>query len=139
MATTAKWVFEKAIYLMDEQSESTGQTQTADTKEYEFRSVPIMNVLRHELYPISDNFIAGEDGKRSVSREIQSLSDEIDLDDVVAQGIMPYGLAAHLLLGENDTMANYFSQRYSEMYASALRSLPSQWEDIPLHYGGLNI
>ena len=139
MATTAKWVFDKAIYLMDEQSESTGQTQTADTKEYEFRSVPILNVLRHELYPISDNYKTRDDGKRSVSAEIQSLDDYIDLDDVVAQGIMPYGLAAHLLLGENDTMANYFSQRYSEMYASALRSLPSQWEDIPMHYGGLSI
>lgn len=139
MATTAKWVFDKAIYLMDEQSESTGQTQTADTKEYEFRSVPILNVLRHELYPISDTFKTRDDGKRSVSTEIQSLDDYIDLDDVVAQGIMPYGLAAHLLLGENDTMANYFSQRYSEMYASALRSLPSQWEDIPMHYGGLSI
>lgn len=139
MATQAKWVFDKAIYLMDEQSESTGQTQTADTKEYEYRSVPILNVLRHELYPISDNYKTRDDGKRSVSAEIQSLDDYIDLDDVVAQGIMPYGLAAHLLLGENDTMANYFSQRYSEMYASALRSLPSQWEDIPMHYGGLSI
>lgn len=139
MATTAKWVFDKAIYLMDEQSESTGQTQTADTKEYEFRSVPIMNVLRHELYPISDNFTTGEDGKRSVSKEIQSLDDFVDLDDVVAQGIMPYGLAAHLLLGENNTMANYFSQRYMEMYESARKSMPSQWENIPLYYGGLKV
>ena len=139
MATTAKWVFDKAIYLMDEQSESTGQTQTADTKEYEYRSVPILNILRHELYPISDNFQPGENGKRSVSREIQSLDDEIDLDDVVAQGIMPYGLAAHLLLGENNDMANYFSQRYAEMYAAARSSLPSQWEDIPMYYGGLSV
>lgn len=139
MATQAKWVFDKAIYLMDEQSESTGQTQTADTKEYEFRSVPILNVLRHELYPISDTYKTRDDGKRSVSAEIESLNDYIDLDDVVAQGIMPYGLAAHLLLGENDTMANYFSQRYMEMYSAAQKSLPSQWEDIPMHYGSLNI
>ena len=139
MATQAKWVFDKAIYLMDEQSESTGQTQTADTKEYEFRSVPIMNILRHELYPISDTFKTRDDGKRSVSMEIESLNDYIDLDDVVAQGIMPYGLAAHLLLGENDTMANYFSQRYMEMYSAAQKSLPSKWEDIPMHYGSLSI
>lgn len=139
MATQAKWVFDKAIYLMDEQSESTGQTQTADTKEYEFRSVPILNVLRHELYPISDTYKTRDDGKRSVSAEIESLNDYIDLDDVVAQGIMPYGLAAHLLLGENDTMANYFSKRYMEMYSAAQKSLPSQWEDIPMHYGSLSI
>ncbi len=138
MSTTAKWVFEKAIYLMDEQSESTGQTQTADTREYEFRSIPILNILRHELYPISDTYASREDGKRPVAPEIQSMSDEIGLDDAVAQGILPYGLAAHLLLGENDSMANYFSQRYSEMYVAAMRSLPSRFEEIPLAYGGLN-
>ena len=139
MSTTAKCVFDKAIYFMDEQNESTGQTQTSDTKEYEYRSVPILNILRHELYPISDTYAPRDDGKRPIVREIQSLEDVIDLDDAVAQGIMPYGLAAHLLLGENDAIANYFSQRYSEMYAAALRSLPSQWEDIPMHYGSLNI
>lgn len=139
MSTTAKWVFDKAIFLMDEQNESTGQTQTSDTKEYEFRSVPILNILRHELYPISDTYKQSADGKRPISTEIESLDDYIDLDDFVAQGIMPYGLAAHLLLGENDSVANYFSQRYSEMYAAAVRSLPSQFEDIPLHYGGLSV
>ena len=139
MSTTAKWVFDKAIFLMDEQNESTGQTQTADTREYEFRAIPILNILRHELYPISDTYPQSIDGKRPIVAEIQSMNDEIDLDDAVAQGILPYGLAAHLLLGENDAMANYFSQRYSEMYAAALRSLPSQFEDIPLHYGGLSV
>ena len=139
MSTTAKWVFDKAIFLMDEQNESTGLTQTADTKEYEFRTIPILNVLRHELYPISDNFQTGEDGKRAVCAELQSLEDPIDLDDVVAQGILPYGLAAHLLLGENDTMANFFAQRYQEMYAAAQKSMPSRWEDIPMHYGGLSV
>lgn len=139
MATTAQWVFDKAIYLMDEQSESTGQTKTADTKEYEFRSIPILNVLRHELYPISDNFRGSEDGKRTVSAEIQSMEDEIDLDDVVAQGIMPYGLAAHLLLGEDNTKANFFAQRYAEMYAAARQSLPAMWEEIPMAYGGLTV
>lgn len=139
MSTTAKWVFDRAIHLMDEQNESTGQTQTTDTKEYEYRTLSILNVLRHELYPISDTFPRSQDGKRPIVDEITSFDQEIGLDDAVAQGIMPYGLAAHLLLGENDSMANYFSQRYSEMYAASLRSLPSEFEEIPLAYGGLCI
>lgn len=139
MATTAQWVFDRAIHLMDEQNESTGKTQTTDTKEYEFRTLSILNVLRHELYPISDTYSNKGTGKRFVGQELLSLGDYIDLDDGVAQGIMPYGLAAHLLLGENDTMANYFSQRYAEMYSAMMRSLPSVWEDITPAYGGLSV
>ena len=51
MSTTAQWVFDKAIYLMDEQNESSGATVTSDTNEYKLRTVPILNVLRGELYP----------------------------------------------------------------------------------------
>lgn len=139
MSTTAQWVFDRAIHLMDEQNESTGATKTTDTKEYEFRTLSILNVLRHELYPISDTYAVAEAGKRPIVAEIMSFDQEIGLDDGVAQGIMPYGLAAHLLLGENDTLANYFSQRYTEMYNAMLKSLPSSWEDIPMAYGGLNV
>lgn len=139
MSTTAQWVFDRAIHLMDEQNESTGATKTTDTKEYEFRTLSILNVLRHELYPISDTFQRDGTGKRFTGQELLSLEDYIDLDDGVAQGILPYGLAAHLLLGENDVMANYFSQRYAEMCSAMMRSLPSVWEDIPTAYGGLNV
>ena len=139
MSTTAQWVFERAIHLMDEQNESTGKTQTTDTREYEFRTLSILNVLRNELYPLSDTYAVSEPGKRPVVAEITSMSQDIGLDDGVAQGVMPYGLAAHLLLGENDAMANYFSQRYAELYSVMLRSLPSAWEDIPTAYGGLTI
>lgn len=137
MSTTAQWVFDRAIHLMDEQNESTGKTQTTDTREYEFRTLSILNVLRHELYTISDTFTHG-DGRRPVLPEITSMDQDVGLDDAVAQGAMPYGLAAHLLLGENDTLANYFSQRYTELRYQLGATLPSAWEDIPPAYGGLN-
>ncbi|MGO5113610.1 hypothetical protein ACTQ33_01030 [Candidatus Avoscillospira sp. LCP25S3_F1] len=139
MATTAQWVFDRAIHLMDEQNESTGSTKTSDTKEYEFRTLSILNVLRHELYPISDTYAVVEPGKRPIVDELLSFDQEIGLDDGVAQGIMPYGLAAHLMLGENDALANYFSQRYAELYSAMMKSMPSVWEDIPTAYGGLSV
>jgi len=138
MATTAQWVFDKAIYLMDEQNESSGATVTGDTAEYKLRTLGILNVLRHELYPYSDTFAVTTAGKRPVCAEITAFTDEIGLDDVLAQGVLPYGLAAHLLLGENDSMANYFSQRYRESLAAASVSMPSEIEDIPLCYGGMD-
>lgn len=130
--TDARKVFDLAIHLMDEQAENTGATITQDTKDYETRTLSILNVLRHELHPYSDTFVPGEDGKRYICPMITDFEQNIDLDDAIAQGVMPYGLAAHLLLGENDSMAAYFNQRYSElMYRIGTRQM-AQWEDIPV-------
>ena len=129
--TDAKKVFDLAIHLMDEQYELTGETHTVDTKEYEFRTLSILNVLRHELYPYSDTYENGTDGKRYICPEITSFDQQIDLDDAIAQGVMPYGLAAHLLLGENDTMAAFFNQRYSELVYKIGSKRMAQWEEIP--------
>ena len=130
--TTANWVFEKAIRLMDEQNETTGSAETADTREYKHRTLDILNVLRNELFPCSDTFEAGTDGKRVICPEILDFDQPIGLDDAICQSVMPYGLAAHLLLGENDSMAAFFNQRYTElMYTIGMRK-PAVWEDIPI-------
>lgn len=128
--TDARKVFDLAIHLMDEQYELTGETHTVDTKEYEFRTLSILNVLRHELFPYSDTFEHGKDGKRYICPEITSFEQVIDLDDAIAQGCMPYGLAAHLLLGENDAMAAFFNQRYEELVYKIGAKRMAQWEDI---------
>lgn len=135
--TTAAWVFARAIHLMDEQNETTGETSTADTSEYKLRTLSILNILRHELFPYSDTYEAQEDGKLDVCTEIKSFTDVIDLDDVLAQGILPYGLAAHLLLGENDSMASFFNSKYSELIRDLAAKKTSKWEDITPYYGGL--
>lgn len=130
--TTANWVFEKAIRLMDEQNETTGSAETADTREYRHRTLDILNVLRHELYPYSDTFEAGTDGKRTICPEIKDFDQPIGLDDAICQSVMPYGLAAHLLLGENDNMAAFFNQRYTELMYTIGARKPAVWEDIPI-------
>ena len=132
--TDANWVFDKAIHLMDEQNEMNGETRTVDTEEYRYRTLSILNVLRHELYPLSDTFTHGTDGKRYVIPMITSFEQSIYLDDAIAQGVMPYGLAAHLLLGENDSMASFFNQRYEELKYSIGAKKPAVWEDIPFTF-----
>jgi hypothetical protein len=89
-----------------------------------------LNVLRHELYPLSDTYEQGKDGKRYIMPMLTSFEQEIDLDDAIAQGVMPYGLAAHLLLGENDTLASFFNQRYEELKYEIGKRRPAQWEEI---------
>lgn len=133
--TTGQQVFDMAIHLMDEQNESSGATQTTDTKEYQLRSVNLINVLRHECFPRSDTFRGGENGKRGICAEITTLDDALDLDDAVAQGALPYGLASRLLLGENDVLADFFEQKFQEMLQKLGNSFPAQFESIPLYYG----
>lgn len=137
MATTAQWVFEKAMHLMDEVNESSGLADTADTKEYKNRTLPILNILRIECFPASDTYVATTPGKRPVCPEIEDFSMEIGLDDGICQGVLPYGLAAHLLLDENPVVASYFQQRYEELLNQAKRGLPTEAGDIEDLYGGI--
>lgn len=136
--TTANWVFDKAIHLMDEQNENNGQTQTQDTKEYRLRTLSILNILRHEVYGYSDTYVTSLDGRRSVLPEILSFDQDLGMDDVVAQAVLPYGLAAHLLLEENPTMASFFNQRYQELMVTLAARKPAVYEDIRLEYGGVD-
>ena len=137
--TNAEWVFARAIHLMDEQNESTGETKTADTKEYRLRTLSILNILRNELYPYSDTYEPSSGRKRPVCQMIATFEEDIGIDDVLAQGILPYGLAAHLLLGENDALASFFNQRYMELINTLAAKAPSEWESIEPAYGSIVI
>lgn len=137
MSTNAQWVFDKAMNLMDEVNESTGQTDTADTKEYKNRTLAILNILRVECFSASDTYRIPVAGKRPVCREITDFDTPIGLDDGICQGVLPYGLAAHLLLDENPDMASYFNQRYQELLAQYRYGIPAAAEDIETLYGGI--
>lgn len=137
MATTAQWVFDKAMHLMDEVNESTGETDTSDTKEYKNRTIPILNILRVECFPASDTYEVTQPGKRPICPEIMDYETPIFLDDGICQGVLPYGLAAHLLLDENPDVAAYFNQRYTELLAEYRKGIPTASDDISDLYGGI--
>ena len=135
--TNAQWVFEKAMHLMDEINESTGVADYSDTKEYKNRTLAILNLLRVECFPASDTFAVTVPDKRPVCPEITDFNMAIGLDDGICQGVLPYGLAAHLLLDENPSAASYFQQRYEELLRTARRGIPAAAEDITNLYGGI--
>ena len=132
--TNANWVFDRAIHLMDEQDEQTGDTNTQDTEEYRGRTLSILNVLRYDLFPLSDNYKLTEDGRRPLLAMIENFDDDIGLDDVVAQSILPYGLAAHLYLGEDNSKASFFNQKYEELKVTLGGKKAAVWEDIPINF-----
>ena len=132
--TTAQDIFDKAIMLMGEQSD-TGLTDWADTAEYKLRVLGILNVLRGECYKYSDTYAPTTHGKRPVCTVITALTDIVGIDDVIAQTVMPYGLAAHLMLDEDTTAAGFFQQRYEELLARLGGSIPADWGGITDVYG----
>ena len=58
-------------------------------------------------------------------------------DLLSSPGLLPYGLAAHLLLDENPDVAAFFNQRYAELLSEYRRGIPAASEDIQELYGGI--
>lgn len=136
MATNAQGVFDLTMAMIDEVSD-TGKTDTADTTEYKNRTLHILNVLQGELYMHSDTYMLPVNGKRSITIPIINFEEPIQsLDDYICRSVLPYGLAAHLLLDENPSSAGYFQQRYEELRMTLSRGLNSGSEEIEDVYGG---
>ncbi len=135
--TTAQEVFKIAIHLMDEQDEQTGAADRADTVRFKTRALSILNILQEECYPCSDTYTVQEAGGRPPCPPVTDFEDAMGLDDGLCRGVLPYGLAAHLLLDENMTMASYFNERYEERKNAMKNALPRAFEEIGKVYGGI--
>ena len=131
--TTTQNVFDLAMGLSDNIC-SAGLSDTTDNSEYKRRTLRILNVLRLELYPLSDTYTATKAGTRPQNASLSAFSDVIDLDDYLAQTVLPYGLAAVLLLDENPIVASFFQQRYEELKTAS--KIPNEFEPIENVYGG---
>lgn len=130
-------VFDKAIHWIDAQNESTGSTSTADTKEYALRTPNILNLYLNVVYPYSDTYAAREDGKRPYLEPVTALTDTLDLDAFICMSVLPFALAAGLLVEENAAVANTALQIYQENLNRAAALLPAGVESIEDAYGGI--
>lgn len=136
---TVQGVFDKAMYLIDAQNESTGSTDNSDTTEYKVRTLGILNTLLDDVYPASDTFAIGDGGKRPALDDLEDFTDEIDMDPYIVRSVLPCGLAAKLLSEENPTLADFFWQLYEQRLTKARAGVPASFESIEegLPYGGI--
>lgn len=139
MDLSVQGVFDKAMYLIDAQNESTGSTETSDTTEYKVRTLGILNNLIDDVYPASDTFAIGEDGRRPALDDLKSFTDEIGMDAYIVRSVLPCGLAAKLLSEENPTLADFFWQLYEQRLSKAKAGVPAAFESIEdgMPYGGI--
>ena len=135
--TTVQEVFDIAVHLMDAQNESTGVTETADTKGYRLRTPSLLNSILDRAYPASDDYPKAVERRRPICPKVREMTDGIDLDERLCSGVLPYGLAGLLLTEENPSLANFFWQTFLEQLEEARRGVPSTAEAVEDCYGFL--
>jgi len=123
--TTAQEVLDLALAHMDE---------AGNASDYSDRVLRILNALGGELFPLSDAYAVSAPGTRPVFTALAALSDRIGIDDTVCRTVMPYGLAAALLINDNPAAAAFCQQRYEELKAG-LSTAPAEFEAIGNVYG----
>ena len=122
--TTGKQALDAALAIMDE----------LNNTEYNARAVYFINMICDQLYPYSDNYSVATNN-RPVCPRITTLSDSLGIDDVLAQSVLPYGLASQLMLSDDPSQAANFEALYQERLSEARRNLPAQIMEIVDVYG----
>jgi hypothetical protein len=138
---TVQQVFDMAIHLMDEQNEQNGHTRHADTDEYRYRTISILNSVIPALYPYSGNYKSGSTGRPrspllyTEDYENPDFEQGIPLDDDLSAALLPYYLAGQLTAVENDALSSFFMARYREVFYDIRNKLPASFEPISTPYG----
>lgn len=134
---TVQQIFDMAIHLMDEQSESSGETSTVDTQEYKFRTISILNTVIPALAPYSEKPWNSRIAALLYpgSYKEPRMEQDIPLDDTLCCTLLPYYLAAQLLSGENEDLAAWFMSRYQTAFLDLRHKNPAEFESITPVYG----
>lgn len=119
MAVTAKQVYDQALVLLDEVTE-TGTVLADQPEYYQAKTLSILTSLQAELLPLSE-----------IPTVISSLSQELLLPDRTCLLVLPYGLAAHLLIQEDVNTASFYNSRYDELKVK----IPTEVSTIESVYG----
>ena len=138
---TVQQVYDAAIDLMDEANETTGATKTADTREYELRTISILNTALPVLYPYSSNADRTAPGRPTPppllahNRREPDFTQEIPLDDALCWSLLPFYLASLLRSGEDTEFSMRMMTEYNNALATIRELVPAQFEAIPTPYG----
>lgn len=135
--TTVQQIYDMAIHILDEQSESSGATITEDTTEYKYRTISILNSVIPALAPFSSEYdpldppmaLDWSDYKNPDMEQI------IQLDDRLSLPLLPYFLAAKLIQAENESLAALCMNQYNNTLQDIRSRTPAAFEKIPISHG----
>ena len=138
---TVQKIYDAAIDLMDEQDETTGATKTRDTREYEVRTISILNIALPTLYPYSSNCDRSLPGRPNPAPSLEDNRSEPDftqgipLDDALCWALLPFWLASLLRSGEDTEFSMRMMTEYNNALASIRDLVPAEFEAISTPYG----
>lgn len=134
---TVQNIFDMAIHILDEQSESTGATKTSDTDEYRFRTISILNSAIPVLWPFSESYDPEEDVPVLDADDYKNpdLDQIVEIDDRLALSVLPYFLAAKLIQTENESLAALCMTQYREAFQDLRTRGKGTFERIQTSYG----
>lgn len=138
---TVQEIFDAAMDLMDEQNETTGSTDTMDTKEYRLRTISILNMAIPSLCPYCESYdrtASGRPKNKALYADDRSSPDfeqNIPLDDALCWGCLPFWLASLLRSGEDDEFSMRMMTEYNNAVSGLRDKMISEFEPIFTPYG----
>lgn len=114
-------IFNITMAMIDEMLTS-GQLDAEATAEYRAKAPSILTMLQNELIGIENRYRKEDERVEPVA--IETLDQTVQVDTIKACTLLTNGLAAHLMLHEDKTLANFFQQRYEEMKGMFLKPTP---------------
>lgn len=100
---TANDVFNATLVLIDEVTE-TGLINSDLQDYYKAKAITIMNMLQADLLPLDTEPVA-----------VTSLDDDLQMPYRDAIKVLPYGVAAHLLIQDDQASSAYYNNMYDEL------------------------
>lgn len=134
-------IFDMAMDLMDEADETTGSTDTMDTKEYRIRTISILNSGIQVIYPYSSNFKRTATGRPAAdqlyadNRGEPDFSQLIPIDDALSLSLLPFYLASLLRAGEDSEFSARMMNEFNRAFYDIRANLPGTFEQIIPAYG----
>ncbi len=119
----AEDIFIMTMAMIDEMNDN-GTLDANTTLEYRSKAPHILTMLQNEIIGIENRYRAFEEYIFPVP--IEDLNQIVQIDDIKANTLLTNGLAAHLLIHENTTLAGFFQQRYEELKGTFLKPTPAE-------------
>lgn len=109
--------------LMDEMKDNNNLNNESvvdysSTKDYAARTPGILTILQTEV--IIELKKAGADV--DTLDRLTTMNEEVELEEDICMGVLPYGLAARLLGQEDTSLSNYFSSLYLSGLSDAVKT-----------------
>ena len=121
-------IYDITMALMDEMKDNTTVDSTPEVdypqnRDYQARTPGILTILQTQVVMFLKRFGADID----FNERLETMEDEVELDDSICMGVLPYGLAARLLGQEDKDLSSYFSNLYETNLASSKDSIDDKY------------